>query len=93
MAENKYRSATITVVANGFIVNIGCQTLVAQSPEILRNLVCDYLKDPQGAEKRLLLNSLNGENLAPPVNAPSQWDIAQEPTRSDRGGMVGGSSF
>lgn len=57
-ARNKYYNATITVCANGFIVSIGCQTVVAETPEKLLELVTGYLKNPKEAEKKLFANSI-----------------------------------
>lgn len=57
-ARNKYYNATITVCANGFIVNIGCQTVVAETPEKLLELITSYLKNPKEAEKKLFANSI-----------------------------------
>ena len=58
MAEKKYRSATITVVANGFIINIGCQVVIAETPEKLKKMICDYLDNPDEAEKKLNKESI-----------------------------------
>jgi len=59
MAEQKrYRSAKIDVVANGFVVTIGCQTVVAETAQKLKEMIVEYLDDPQAAEKKLLLNSM-----------------------------------
>jgi len=68
MAEiKKYRSAKIDVVANGFVVSIGCQTVVAETPEKLIELISDYLKDPVAAENKLMENSIALGVLGPPV--------------------------
>ena len=48
--KKQYRSATITVVANG--LTIGCQTVVAETPEKLKQLINDYLDDPIFPPKR-----------------------------------------
>lgn len=61
-----YRSAKIDVVANGFIITIGCQTLVAGSPEALKCLIVDYLNDPIRTEKVIMRDHLSG-NLPVPV--------------------------
>jgi hypothetical protein len=72
MAEiKKYRSAKIDVVANGFVVSIGCQTVVAETPEKLIELISDYLKDPVAAENKLMENSMViGNYLTLPPPAP-----------------------
>ena len=70
--EKKYRSARIDVVSNGFIIEIGCQRVVAETPEKLKKLVCDYLDDPQGAEKRLLGKSVQLGAALNPVEPVSE---------------------
>ena len=54
----KYRSWTVNVVANGFVVNIGCQRVVAETPEKLLALTKGYLDDPEKATKELFDNSM-----------------------------------
>ena len=54
----KYRSWTVNVVANGFVVNIGCQMVVAETPEKLLALTKGYLDDPEKATKELFDNSM-----------------------------------
>ena len=54
----KYRSWTVDVVANGFVVNIGCQRVVAETPEKLLALTKGYLDDPEKATKELFDNSM-----------------------------------
>ena len=54
----KYYNAEIRVVSNGFVVKIGCQTVVAESAESLKKMICDYLDNPADAEKKLRANSL-----------------------------------
>jgi hypothetical protein len=66
-----YRSAMINVVANGFIIEIGCQKLVASNPEQLKKLVCDYLDDPYRTEKSIMRDHLNGSRPEPVAYAPS----------------------
>ena len=56
--KKTYRSATMTVVANGFVIEIGCQMVIAETPEKLKELICDYLDDPYSAEKKLMANSI-----------------------------------
>lgn len=54
----KYRSWTVDVVSNGFVVNIGCQRVVAETPEKLLSLTKGYLDDPEKATKELFDNSM-----------------------------------
>jgi len=64
-AIKKYRSARIDVVANGFIIEIGCQRIVAETPEKLKKMISDYLDDPIGAEKKLLSDSIQYGDCIP----------------------------
>lgn len=52
-----YRDANIKVVANGFVVTIGCQTVVAETPKKLLALISDYLDDPGKAEAEMRENT------------------------------------
>lgn len=61
----KYRSANIEVVANGFIIQIGCQRVVAETTDKLKKLINDYLDNPVEAEKNLFANSIVSNNQAP----------------------------
>jgi hypothetical protein len=54
----KYRSFTVEVVANGFIAKIGCQQLVFKTLEEVADAIRAYAKDPEGAAKKILENSL-----------------------------------
>jgi hypothetical protein len=54
----KYRSWTVDVVSNGFVVNIGCQRVVAETPEKLLSLTKGYLDDPEKATKELFDNAM-----------------------------------
>lgn len=63
-----YRSANIEVVANGFIIKIGCQLLVASTPGQLKQLVSNYLDDPHGTEKSIMRDHLKGRNPEPADN-------------------------
>lgn len=65
----KYRSWTVDVVANGFVVNIGCQRVVAETPEKLLALTKGYLDDPEKATKELFDNSMI-LNTSPTVDQP-----------------------
>lgn len=56
----QYRDATIKVVLNGFIVIIGCQQVVAETPESLLKLIRNYLDDPEKTEKEMQEKSLQG---------------------------------
>ena len=66
--RNRYYNATITVCANGFVVNIGCQTVVAETPEKLLQLITEYLNDPKKAERKLFAESIS---MNQPQTAPT----------------------
>ncbi len=53
------RSAQITPVLNGFIVQIGCQTVVFDSPAALGAAVIEYYLDPEKTEKKYFANRVN----------------------------------
>lgn len=71
----KYRNAQIEVVANGFIVKIGCQKVVAETPEKLLSLITDYLNDPDKAWRKLLENSIAYDCTSPRVAETPWWSI------------------
>lgn len=51
--QKRYRGFEVKVCLNGFIIIVGCQTLVAQSPAMLVDMVAKYMDDPEGYEKEL----------------------------------------
>lgn len=65
-----YRSAKIDVVANGFIIEIGCQKLVANTPGQLKQLICNYLDDPYKTERSIMRDHLSGNNQVEAVDRP-----------------------
>ena len=69
----RYRGATIQVVSNGFIIKIGCQTVVAESAESLKKLVSAYLDDPDGTEHKLLKGSFVFNNAVPDTVNPTPY--------------------
>ena len=73
---SKYRGGSMQVVANGFILNVGCQTLVAETPEKLKKLICDYIDNPEQEEAKLM-KSVNHENQAS-CGALQPRDAAEE---------------
>ena len=48
------RTITINKAMNGFIVNVGCQTLVFESADTLLEELGDYLEDPKATERAYL---------------------------------------
>lgn len=48
----RHRDVQIKRVANGFVLNIGCQTFVAKTWDDASDGLRDYWKDPVAAEKK-----------------------------------------
>ena len=67
----KYRSAQIEVVSNGFIINIGCQKVVAETPESLLSWIKSYIEDPDATEERLMKHHLNKCQSPSTLNEPA----------------------
>jgi hypothetical protein len=67
------REAHIKAVLNGYIVTIGCQTVVFPSPAALASAICEYYTEPTETEKRYRETALNKAllNDATP-NAPTE---------------------
>ncbi len=63
------RDFTVRAVLNGYVVNIGCQTLVFNNPAALCDEIERYLRNPQAVEKEYLNASLNAKHTSP-LNAP-----------------------
>ena len=61
----KIRPVLIDEVSNGYIVRVGCQTLVFQNRAVLILELSEYLDDPEGAEKAFLT-----EHPWEPLNIP-----------------------
>lgn len=55
----KPRPINITPVLNGFIVSVGCQTVVIQSPQELGARITEYYKDPTAVERIFIQNKVN----------------------------------
>ena len=52
---DRWRDVTITKVANGFIVHVGCKIFVAQKWAQVSDGLIDYWDDPETAEKKYLM--------------------------------------
>jgi hypothetical protein len=70
----KYRDAKITVVHNGFIVEIGCAKVVAENPDSLLKLIKNYLNDPIKAEKEMWEKTMVYINPSPPSTGTFMTD-------------------
>lgn len=53
------RSIHIDAVLNGFIVRVGCQTVVFQGASFLVAALLEYLKNPEETERLWLKDSIN----------------------------------
>lgn len=54
-----FRPISITAVLNGWIVTVGCQTVVYQDRNQLTSDLDAYLKDPDATEARVLRTAVN----------------------------------
>jgi hypothetical protein len=53
------RDIKIHPVLNGFIVEVGCQTVVFDSLVKLNRAIHDYFTDPEGTEKKFIDEAVN----------------------------------
>lgn len=61
------REFLVRPVLNGFIVSIGCQTLVFTNRKEMLSLMDSYLQYPDSVEKEMLENSSNAKHLRSPA--------------------------
>lgn len=69
------REITIKAVLNGFVVTVGCQTLVFQSPDALATELLHYLIDPDRTEDYYLDHSVNVGKLGLQPNRPPPFPV------------------
>lgn len=74
----------IKPVLNGFVVNVGCQTLVFQSMDILASELKRYQADPEKVEKEYRANAVNKSCGPQPLNYP----VPETACQSDNTGMM-----
>lgn len=75
----RYRPISISPCLNGFIVNVGCQTLVFSNLHLVADALHRYADDPEVEEKLYLENTraFSGlENLVPTPPPTVRRDIA-----------------
>lgn len=72
------RDIRIKAALNGFIVECGCQTLVAESVERLISGIRAYLLDPKKVENEWMTTALNHEHTVPALTA-----VRPEPSREE----------
>jgi len=58
------RDVKITAVLNGWIVKVGCQTLVYNDKKILLHDLGAYMADPKGTEQAFIKNAVNKRLIA-----------------------------
>lgn len=73
------RELHIKAVLNGYIVNVGCQTVVFNSPADMLKDLGNYLDKPWDVEQRYTTTALNANKFFKP-QAP-ECNTACEPTR------------
>lgn len=56
------KPVTIKPVLNGFVVEVGCQTVVFQSVDKLIDSLRKYQADPDTVEQMFMKNAVNREN-------------------------------
>ena len=65
-----FRPINIRAVANGWVVQCGCQELVYTGAAALMADLFVYLTDPDGTEKRVLATAINVRHTMDPPAAP-----------------------
>jgi len=53
------REITIRTVLNGFVVQVGCQTVVFENKDTMLTEIGRYISDPDGVEKDYIAKSIN----------------------------------
>ena len=68
-----FREITINAVANGWIVQVGCQRFVYDDPQVLIKDIRDYLDNPVDKEEVMLKTCRNAKwtAQAPPTPTPA----------------------
>ena len=73
----KYRSFSVEPVLNGFVIKIGCQTVVASSAKELVKLVEKYMEAPESTEETMLKNSFSISPEPVPIRGTLGLGIGQ----------------
>jgi len=87
------RDISIHAVLNGFVVQVGCQTIVFNTVESLASNLVLYLNNPSEFEKEFVHTAINHEHTLPPPGSlvpPAEQAIAR-PAFSD--GMIHDSAL
>ena len=56
------RDISITAVLNGYIVRVGCQTVVYNSPSALMQDLMSYFNSPEQFEQQYLATAINAKH-------------------------------
>jgi hypothetical protein len=77
------RNINITPVLNGFVCNIGCQTVVFNDVKLMAKEIVRYYKNPDAVEREYVKNAVNKTMLVNvPQPCPTPQDcVASEPLR------------
>lgn len=65
MAENQMKEVQIEAALNGWIVHIGCATVVALSKEAMLSEIGRYIDNPSGVEAEYAANAVNRGTYQP----------------------------
>jgi hypothetical protein len=84
-----FRNIEIRAVLNGFITQVGCQTIVFPTIEQLAVALVEYGKDPARVEKEWLVKSVNSRI----VGGPAVAEQAQEARAMDNQLRYAGESM
>ncbi len=77
-----FRSVQISAVLNGWIVVVGCQTVVYTDRGELTRDLDQYLRDPAGTEERFLKTAINASVTGAGLNPnPSTMNVASSSPR------------
>ena len=77
------RNIKIKSVLNGWIVEVGCQTLVFRDLTHMTTQLKLYLNDPEGLEKKYLEESVNSDKLGCCAVARDEPDLRVDEEGAD----------
>jgi len=82
------REVIIIPALNGFIVRVGCQTLVFGSIEAVADELVQYQKDPRGTEERFLQRPISKSDCDVPPPA-EVYAVRPEVNQTMPGALAG----
>ncbi len=94
------RDVTISKVMNGYVVKVGCQTLVYETQGSLLGALGEYLANPEETEKRFTAKYGYATAMTPPPPLDIHYDnrvqqceaaprVRETPDTENRGGAGG----